>query len=274
MLIATHCEDELTIMVNTENYKTLSYNKLKPEYHHLIRNERACWVSSSMAVGLAKKHNTRLHVLHLTTTDELSLFDNTIPLEQKRITAEVCVHHLWFTANDYAKHGNDIKCNPAIKAPRHREALWAALLDNRLDIIATDHAPHTREEKNQPYVQAPAGLPLVQHSLQMMLQAHANGRISLERIAEKMAHAPAVCFRIKERGFVREGYFADLVLVDLNRPYTITPQNILHRCGWSPLENETMNASITHTIVSGHLAYENGVFNENKMGERLEFVVE
>lgn len=271
MLIATHCEDEATVKANLERYQAKFGEELSAAHHPIIRDERACLLSSSLAVSLARKHHTRLHILHLTTSQELALFDNNIPLANKRITSEVCVHHLSFSANDYARLGNKIKCNPAIKAAEHQTELWKALLDNRLDIIATDHAPHTLAEKEQPYSKAPAGLPLVQHSLLMMLEAHKQGKISLERIAEKMAHAPAICFKIQERGFIREGYFADLVLVDLDKTETVTNTNIYYHCGWSPLEGQTLRASVTHTFVSGHLAFDNGIFNENKKGKRLTF---
>jgi dihydroorotase len=268
LLIATHCEDEKTIRQNLEKYKN---ENLTAAFHPLIRNEEACLLSSSLAANLAKKHNTRLHILHLTTAEELILFDDSVPLSQKRITSEVCVHHLWFSAEDYERLGNQIKCNPAIKAPRHREALWQALLDDRLDIIATDHAPHTWAEKQQPYPQAPAGLPLVQHPLLMLLENHREGKISLEKVVEKMCHAPAVCFRVQERGFLREGYWADLVLVDLEKKTEVRKGNLFYQCGWSPLEGTVFGSAITHTVVSGHLAYKNGGFDEGFRGERLLF---
>jgi dihydroorotase len=271
MLIATHCEDEKIIKQNTEKYKNELDEGITAAYHPLIRNEAACLASSSLAVSLAKKYRSRLHVLHISTADELALFDNEKDLEDKKITAEVCVHHLWFSADDYARLGNQIKCNPAIKAKSHKEALFKALLDNRLDIIATDHAPHTWEEKQQNYWQAPAGLSLVQHGLNLMLEFYKQGRISLERIVEKMAHAPAICFQVEARGFIREGYWADLVLVDLEAEMTVSKENLFYHCGWSPLEGQVFNSKITHTWVSGHLAYENGIFHEDFMGERLLF---
>jgi len=268
LLIATHCEDERIIKANKELYADAD----NASFHPLIRNEEACFESSFSAVQLAKQHNTRLHILHISTERELQLFTNMFPLKDKRITCEVCVHHLHFTADDYARLGTLIQCNPAIKAPHHREALWKALLDDRLDIIATDHAPHTWEEKQQPYGKAPSGLPLVQHSLQMMLHYVKEGRISLEKVVEKMCHAPAECFRIEERGYLREGYWADLVLVDPNTSYTVEKSNILYHCGWSPLEGNTFPATVTHTIVSGNLVFENGKVNDTVKGMRLQFL--
>ncbi|KAA9353157.1 dihydroorotase [Larkinella humicola] len=272
MLIATHCEDEATIRANTARYKEQYGDAATAAIHPLVRNEEACLKSSSLAVELAKKHNTRLHILHISTANELALFDNTVPLKEKRITAEVCVHHLWFDADDYARLGNLIKCNPAIKAPHHKPQLWQALLDNRLDIIATDHAPHTWDEKQQPYWQAPSGLPLVQHPLLIMLEAVQQGKLSLEKVVEKMCHAPADCFQIDRRGYVREGYWADLVLVDPKQKTEVAKENIQYQCGWSPLEGTVFGTGITHTIVSGHLAYANGQFNDTVTGKRLYFV--
>ena len=271
MLIATHCEDEATIRANTERYKAEYGDRATAELHPLIRNEAACLKSSSMAVELARRHNTRLHVLHISTADELGLFDNDIPLTQKRITAEVCVHHLWFDSRDYARLGNQIKCNPAIKAPHHKEALLTALLDDRLDIIATDHAPHTEAEKQQPYWQAPSGLPLVQHPLLMMLDFVQQGKLSPETLVRKMCHAPADCFRIDRRGYLREGYWADLVLVNPDQPTTVTKENLRYKCGWSPLAGHTFGASVTHTVVSGELVYQNGSFLTERAGQRLNF---
>lgn len=271
MLIATHCEDEATVRARTEIYKNKYGEDASPEMHAEIRNEEACFKSSSMAVGLAKKHGARLHVLHISTEEELALFDNTAPLEQKKITAEVCIHHLWFSKDDYARLGNKIKWNPAVKEARHKEALFKGLLENKLDIIATDHAPHTAEEKAQSFWKAPSGGPLVQHSLNVMLEFHKQNKISIERIAEKMSHAPALCFKIEKRGFIREGYWADLVLVDINSPWEVSKENILYKCGWSALEGNTFSSRITHTIVSGHLAWENGKLNEEKTGKRLSF---
>jgi dihydroorotase len=224
-----------------------------------------------MAVALAKRHNARLHILHITTGEETNLFQHDIPLKEKKITAEVCVHHLWFDARDYETKGNQIKCNPAVKADGHKQQLLKALLDNKIDVIATDHAPHTWEEKQQNYWSAPSGLPLVQHPLQLMLEFYKEGKISLERIAEKMSHAVAECFQISKRGFIREGYWADLVLVDLNETTEVKKENIYYQCGWSPLEGQTLHSQITHTIVSGHLAFETGKFDESTQGKRMLF---
>lgn len=270
LLIATHCEDEAIIKANFQKLKN-EKQILEPSDHPVIRNEEGCFESSFRAIQYAKKHNSRLHILHISTEKELQLFTNMIPLEDKRITAEVCVHHLHFTADDYAELGNRIKCNPAIKAPHHKKALWEALLDNRLDIIATDHAPHTWAEKQEDYEHAHAGLPLVQHSMQLMLHYVNEGKISLEKMVEKMSHAPAKCFQIKERGFIREGYHADLVMVNMNQPNTVSKENILYKCGWSPLEGFRFPASITHTFVNGHLVYGNGRFDESNMGMRIQF---
>jgi dihydroorotase len=241
------------------------------ECHPLIRSEEACYKSSSLAVELAKKYNTRLHILHISTAKELSLFDNTKPLKEKRITAEACVHHLWFSDEDYKTKGSLIKWNPAVKTANDRDAVLKAVLDNRIDVIATDHAPHTIEEKNQTYFKAPSGGPLVQHSLNAMLEFYKDGKISLEKIAEKMAHAVADCFRIEKRGYIRKGFFADLVLVDLNDSYKVEKGNILYKCGWSPFEGITFRSKVTHTFVSGHLVYDNGSFDESKKGTRLVF---
>jgi dihydroorotase len=270
LLIATHCEDEKIIK---ENYKNLKSIKpiLSPSDHPIIRDENACYTSSSFAVSLAKKYNSRLHILHITTAKELELFTNDIPLKEKRITAEVCVHHLHFTADDYARLGYLIKCNPAIKELKNKEVLWKGLLDNRLDVIATDHAPHTMEEKLPPYEHAHSGLPLVQHSLLLMLHYYKEGRISLEKIAEKMSHAVADCFRIKDRGYIREGYFADLVVVDLDKKTTVTKENILYKCAWSPLMGFTFPAEITYTFVNGNCVYGNTLFDESIKGERMNF---
>ena len=277
MLIATHCEDEKIIKANMQK-AVESGRVLTAVDHPIIRNEEACFESSFYAVQLAKKYNSRLHILHISTEKELQLFSNMLPLKEKRITAEVCVHHLHFTADDYAIQGNFIKCNPAIKSAHNKAALWNALLDDRLDVIATDHAPHTFDEKNEPYLKAHAGLPLVQHALPLMLYYHSLGKISLEKIAEKMSHAVADCFSIKERGYIREGYWADLVIVDLNQPNTVSKENILYKCGWSPFENAETNgqpfifpASITHTFVNGNLVYGNGQWNESIKGKRLLF---
>jgi dihydroorotase len=286
VLIATHCESEKIIRENLQEFQ-LKKRPLIPSDHPLIRSVDACFESSLTAVQFAKKHGSRLHIFHISTEKELSLFTNMIPLADKRITAEVCVHHLHYSSDDYIRLGNQIKCNPAIKAPENREALWAALLDNRLDLIATDHAPHTLVEKGflrnlngKPellpgeagsYLQAHAGLPLVQHSLGMMLNYVKQGKISLEKMVEKMSHAVAVCFQIRERGYIREGYFADLVMVDLNRPSDVHARNILYKCGWSPLEGTEFPATVINTFVNGQLVYGNGQFDESQMGKRLEF---
>jgi dihydroorotase len=270
LLIATHCEDE-TIIRNNLAALRAQKQVLDASDHPIIRNEDACFESSFRAVQLAKKHGTRLHILHITTEKELQLFSNMLPLHEKRITAEVCVHHLHFTSDDYDRLGNKIKCNPAIKAPHNKAALWNALLDDRLDVIATDHAPHTLAEKNEPYEKAHAGLPLVQHSLLLMLQYVKEGKLSVEKVVEKMSHAVATCFNIKERGYIREGYHADLVLADMNSTTTVTQGNILYKCGWSPLEGHTFPAAITHTFVNGNLVYGNDVWDESKQGQRLQF---
>jgi len=271
MLIATHCEDEATIQKNTKLFRDKYGENMPIKYHPDIRSAEACYLSSSLAVELAQKHNSRLHVLHLSTAREMALFDYATPPEEKRITAEVCVHHLWFSDKSYDEKGTYIKWNPAIKSESDRQGLWKGLLEGRIDVIATDHAPHTLEEKQNPYFKAPSGGPLVQHSLPAMLQFYHRGEISLEQIVEKMCHNPAKIFNIKERGFIREGYWADLTLVDINDPWTVSKDNILYKCGWSPFEGDKFDANITHTIVSGHLVYENGLFDESKKGERLTF---
>ncbi|HEY1019256.1 MAG TPA: dihydroorotase [Sediminibacterium sp.] len=270
VLIATHCEDEAIIKANLQAMKSRKA-KLEPSDHPIIRNEEGCFESSFRAIQYAKKFDSRLHILHISTEKELQLFSNMRPLAEKRITAEVCVHHLHFTSDDYAALGNQIKCNPAIKAPHNRKALWEGLLDDRLDIIATDHAPHTWAEKQEDYEHAHAGLPLVQHSLQLMLHYVKEGKISIEKVVEKMSHAVATCFQIKERGYIREGYHADLVLVNMNQPNTVAKENILYKCGWSPLEGFHFPASVTHTFVNGHLVYGNGVFDESQQGMRMQF---
>ena len=272
LLIATHCEDESTIKHNMEIYRERYGEDVPMECHPLIRSEEACYKSSSMAVALAKKHNTRLHVLHISTEKELELFDNKLPLKEKRITAEACIHHLWFSDKDYKTKGSLIKWNPAIKKESDKNAILKGVLENKIDVIATDHAPHTMEEKNQTYFKTPSGGPLVQHSLQTMLEFYHQGKISLEKIAEKMAHAVADCFQIEKRGYIREGYFADLVLVDLKKSVTVDKSNILYKCGWSPLEGVAFRSVVTHTFVSGHLVFNNGVFDEKKKGERLTFL--
>jgi len=271
MLVATHCEDEATIRANAERFKLQYGDDLTPEMHPLIRNAEACFISSSLAVGLAKKYNTRLHILHISTAIETSLFDNSIPLEKKMITSEACIHHLWFSDADYAKKGNWIKWNPAIKTAADRDEIFKAVLDDRIDVIATDHAPHTIEEKSQPYSKAPSGGPLVQHALIAMIEFYKQGKISLEKIVEKMAHSPAICFQIENRGFIREGYWADLVLVDLNKRSTVNRANVLSKCGWSPFEGQTFASSVISTIVSGNLVYENGKITDGVFGKRLVF---
>ncbi|MCK4569245.1 MAG: dihydroorotase [Bacteroidales bacterium] len=270
-LVAVHCEDEPTIQENTKILKERFGEDIPIEYHPLIRSEEACFKSSSFAVELAKKYDTRLHVLHLSTARELGLFDNSIPLGEKKITAEVCVHHLWFHDGDYERLGNFIKWNPAIKSMEDRDELLKGLLDNRIDVVATDHAPHTIEEKENTYFKAPSGGPLVQHSLSAMLELFKRGVISLEKVVEKMCHAPAVCFGVKNRGFIREGYAADLALVDLNDPWTVEKDNILYKCGWSPFEGQQFHSAVTHTFVNGHLTYKMGVFDESVKGKRLLF---
>ena len=290
VLIATHCEDEKILRQNLEKFKATG-KVLTAADHPIIRDDEACYESSLYAIQIAKKYNTRLHILHISTEKELQLFTNMFPLKQKRITAEVCVHHLHFTSDDYERSGYQIKCNPAIKAPHNKEALWKALLDDRLDVIATDHAPHMLDEKGiyrgengmlltlppaegvggRLYEKAHAGLPLVQHPLLLMLHYNKLGKISLEKIAEKMSHAVAECFQIKERGYIREGYHADLVIVDLNESTIVTKENILYKCGWSPLEGMEFPATVTHTFVNGHLVYNNGEWDESQKGERLKF---
>ena len=271
MPICVHCEDETTIRKNTEIYKEKYGEDIPVKFHHLIRSEEACYLSSSKAVELAKKTGARLHIYHLSTAKETELFRNDIPLKEKKITAEVCVHHLHFTNKDYETKGSLIKWNPAVKTEKDKTGLWEALLDDRIDVIATDHAPHTLEEKSNKYLKCPSGAPLVQHSLNVMLEYYRNGKISLEKIVEKMCHNPSILFEIEKRGFVREGYKADLVLVDLNKKYTVSKENILYKCGWSPLENEIFHSEITHTFINGNLAYEKGRFSDEKFGERLLF---
>ena len=271
MLIAVHCEDEDTIQDNIKNAKEKYGDEVPISEHPNIRSAEACYKSSSMAVELAKKHNTRLHVFHLSTEKEIKLFDNTLPLAEKRITAEVCIHHLWFDESRYNEKGTIIKWNPAVKKKSDKDALFQALLDDKLDVIATDHAPHTLEEKSNTYFNAPSGGPLVQHALPAMLEFYKIGKISLEKIVEKMCHNPSILFQIKDRGFVKEGHFADLVLVDLDKSWEVTKENILYKCGWSPFEGEIFSSEVTHTFVNGHLVYEYGCFDESKKGQRLKF---
>ncbi len=269
LLIATHCEEESLIKKNKAALESIK-PKLAPSDHPIIRNEEVCFESSFKAIQLAQKFDARLHILHISTAKELQLFSNLRPLADKRITAEVCVHHLHFTSEDYARLGNLIKCNPAIKSPEHKAALWQGLLNDQLDVIATDHAPHTWAEKQETYAHAHAGLPLVQHPLLLMLNYVKEGKLSMEKMVEKMSHAVATCFQIKERGFIREGYHADLVLVK-EMPYTVSKENILYHCGWSPLEGMTFPYQVRSTFVSGHLTYHEGVFNEAEKGHRLQF---
>ena len=271
ILVATHCEDEQTIRENLAIFKTKYGEELTIDMHPLIRSAEACYKSSSLAVELAKRYQTRLHILHISTAKEVQLFDHQTALKDKKITAEACVHHLWFNDQDYAEKGNFIKWNPAIKTAADQAGVLQGLLDNHIDVIATDHAPHTLAEKQQLYTQAPSGGPLVQHALPALLEMHLQGKISLEKIAEKTAHNVAICFDIEKRGFIREGYWADLVLVNLNDPFKVTPINLFYKCGWSPFDGKTFNASITYTFVSGNLAYHNGKFMTNQTGKRLQF---
>ena len=271
MLIATHCEKEEIIRANTTEMIAKYGDDIPVELHPDIRSVEACYASSSLAVSLAKQYGTRLHVLHISTAKELELFRNDIPLQKKRITAEVCIHHLWFSSDDYSQKGKFIKWNPAVKAPENRTALRKALLDDRLDIIATDHAPHTLAEKDNPYTKAPSGAPLVQHALPAMLELSRQGVISLERVVEKMSHAPADCFQIDQRGYVREGYHADLVLVDPDDPWTVSRDNVLYKCGWSPLEGTTFHHQVHSTIVNGQLVYHEGTFDDKVRASRLTF---
>jgi dihydroorotase len=271
ILVATHCEDEQTIRENLAIFKAKYGEDLTIEMHPLIRSAEACYKSSALAVELAKRYQTRLHILHISTAKEIALFDNSIPLAQKKITAEACVHHLWFNDTDYAKKGNFIKWNPAVKTAADQAGILNGVLNDNIDVIATDHAPHTLAEKQQAYALAPSGGPLVQHALPALLEMHLQGKISLEKIVEKTAHNVAICFDIEQRGFIREGYWADLVLINLNDPFKVTPINVFYKCGWSPFDGDTFQASITHTFVSGNLAYQNGKFVTRELGKRLNF---
>lgn len=271
-LIATHCEDEHTIQSNLKIYKEKYGDNIPVELHPVIRNEASCLISSTLASGLAKRFGSRLHILHISTVDEIALFDNTIPLKDKRLTAEVCVHHLLFDADDYQKLGSKIKWNPAVKDKKHKPQLLHALLDDHFDVIATDHAPHTMEEKSSVYTSCPSGGPLVQHALNIMMQFYHEGKISLEKIAEKMSHNVATCFRIKERGFIREGYFADMFLLDTEKQLTVTKENLLYKVGWSPLEGKTFRGMAVTTFVNGNRVYDNGKFSEALKGKRLGFL--
>ncbi|MFW0716727.1 dihydroorotase [Pedobacter sp. N23S346] len=271
ILVATHCEDEATIRNNLAEYKAKYGDDLTIDMHPLIRSAEACYKSSSLAVELAKRYQTRLHILHISTAKEIALFDNTIPLKDKKITAEACIHHLWFNDQDYAAKGNFIKWNPAVKTEADQNGVLQGVLNDNIDVIATDHAPHTLEEKQQPYASAPSGGPLVQHALPALLEMHLQGKISLEKIAEKTAHNLAICFDIEKRGFIREGYWADLVLVDLKDSWKVTTLNNFYKCGWSPFDGDTFQASVTHTFVSGNLAYQKGRFMTDQIGKRLTF---
>jgi dihydroorotase len=271
MLIATHCEDEQTIQRNLQDAKEKYGENIPIGQHPVIRNEEACYLSSSLAVSLAKKHNARLHVLHISTAKETALFDADTPLAEKNITAEACVHHLWFTEDDYSTFGTKIKWNPAVKSKSDRDGIWAALLDNRIDVVATDHAPHTLEEKNNNYLNAPSGGPLVQHALLSMFEHAKNGKISIERIVEKMAHNPAILFRVEKRGYLREGYFADLVVVKPEASEIVAKENILYQCQWSPFEGTKFSYSIDKTFVNGSLVYDRGEIIEAGNGKRLSF---
>ena len=271
MLIAVHCEDEATIKANTQKYREEFGDDIPMKYHHLIRSAEACYLSSSKAIELAKKTGARLHVFHLSTAKEMELFTNKIPLEQKQITAEVCVHHLWFTDADYETKGSLIKWNPAVKTQEDKDALWKALLDDRIDVIATDHAPHTLEEKINPYMTCPSGGPLVQHAVVAMFEAHHQGKISVEKIVEKMCHNPAKIFKIEKRGFIKEGYYADIAIVNAYLPWNVKKENILYKCGWSPFEGYNFKSRVTHTFVNGKLVYHNGKVKDVKVGQRLLF---
>lgn len=271
MLIAVHCEDEATIKNNLEKYKAEYGEDIPVTAHHLIRSEEACYLSSSKAIELAKKTGARLHVFHLSTAKEMELFTNKIPLEEKQITAEVCIHHLWFTDEDYKTKGNFIKWNPAVKTANDRKALWEALLDDRIDVIATDHAPHTLEEKQQNYLKAPSGGPLVQHAVVAMFETFHQGKISVEKIVEKMCHNPAKIFKIEKRGFIKEGFYADLVIVNAGLPWNVKKENILAKCGWSPFEGYNFKSRISHTFVNGELVYQNFKVKDKKVGKRLLF---
>jgi dihydroorotase len=270
-LIAVHCEDEATISRNNTKFFATYGEDAPPEIHPLIRSSKACYLSSSKAVSLAKKYNTRLHVLHLSTEAEMSLFDNSLQLDQKQITAEVCIHHLWFSDEDYSKRGNFIKWNPAIKKSTDREALLSSLLNGKIDVVATDHAPHSLSEKLKPYFQSPSGGPMVQHALTAMLELYHEGKISLEKVVEKMCHNPAILFQVANRGFIREGYYADLVLIDLNDPWKVVKEGLLYKCGWSPMEGLTFTSKVRKTFVNGHLTYTDGIFNEEIKGKKLVF---
>lgn len=271
MVISVHCEDEATIRKNTAHYKSIYGDDIPMKYHPIIRSEEACYLSSSKAIELAKKTGARLHVFHLSTGKETHLFDNSIPLKDKKITSEVCTHHLWFSDEDYESKGTHIKWNPAVKTSKDRDELWKALLDDRIDVLATDHAPHTLEEKSNVYTSAPSGGPLVQHAVVAMFEAYHQGKISIEKIVEKMAHNPAILFDVEKRGYIKEGYYADLVIVNADSPWTVSKDNLLYKCGWSPFEGTTFTSKITHTFINGALAYNNSQLTGVKAGKRLTF---
>ncbi|WP_299626316.1 dihydroorotase [uncultured Tenacibaculum sp.] len=271
MVISVHCEDEGTIRKNTAEFKEKYGDDIPVKYHPIIRSEEACYLSSSKAIELAKKTGARLHVFHLSTAKETELFRNDIPLKDKKITAEVCIHHLWFTDADYDRKGTHIKWNPAVKTQQDKDGLWKALLDDRIDVIATDHAPHTLEEKANVYTKAPSGGPLVQHAVVALFEKVKEGVISIEKVVEKMCHNPAILFQVEKRGYIKEGYYADIVLVDPNDPWEVSRDNVLYKCGWSPFEGVTLSSKITHTFINGNLMYDNGVFNEEIKGKRLLF---
>lgn len=271
MIISVHCEDEATIKKNTKEFTKKYGDNIPVKYHPSIRSEEACYLSSSKAIELAKKTGARLHVFHLSTAKETALFRNDIPIEEKQITAEVCIHHLWFSDKDYEKKGTHIKWNPAVKTEKDRHGLWEALLDDRIDVLATDHAPHTLEEKSNVYTKAPSGGPLVQHAVIAILEKVKEGVISIEKAVEKMSHNPAKLFQIEKRGFIKKGYYADLVLVNTNEPQTVSKDNLLYKCGWSPFEGTTFSSTITQTFVNGNLMYNKGVFNEKTKGKRITF---
>ena len=271
MVISVHCEDEGTIRKNTAEFKEKYGDDIPVKFHPIIRSEEACYLSSSKAIELAKKTGARLHVFHLSTAKETELFRNDTPLKDKKITAEVCIHHLWFTDADYDRKGTHIKWNPAVKTQQDKDGLWKALLDDRIDVIATAHAPHTLEEKSNVYTKAPSGGPLVQHAVVALFEKVKEGVISIEKVVEKMCHNPAILFQIEKRGYIKEGYYADIVLVDPNDPWEVSRDNVLYKCGWSPFEGVTLSSKITHTFVNGNLMYDNGVFNEEIKGQRLLF---
>ncbi len=271
LVISVHCEDEGTIRKNTAQFKEKYGDDIPVKYHPIIRSEEACYLSSSKAIELAKKTGARLHVFHLSTAKETALFRNDIPLKDKKITAEVCIHHLWFTDADYERKGTHIKWNPAVKTQQDKDGLWKALLDDRIDVIATDHAPHTLEEKANVYTKAPSGGPLVQHAVVALFEKVKEGVISVEKVVEKMCHNPAILFQVEKRGYIKEGYYADIVLVDPNDPWEVSRDNVLYKCGWSPFEGVTLSSKITHTFINGNLMYDNGVFNEEIKGKRLLF---